>query len=64
MPTKPKIFNGHDKAFKIDVQINQMLTEYPLTKLNALDWCKFTMTVRTGLKVIEETAMHLLLKKD
>lgn len=56
--------DGYTVASKFDKQINTILKEHPITKENALEWCKFTRTVKTGLEILQEIAVAVLLGRE
>ena len=50
--------NGYKEASTIDNEINKLLKENPLSEENALEWMRFTRTVRSTLEIIEECAKN------
>lgn len=47
---------GYKEADKIDKQLADLLEEHPITKVNCMDWMKFTRTVESTLIIIREAA--------
>ena len=52
--------NGYEEARKIDDKINELIVNQPLTKESAMEWWKFTRTIKSGLEIVEEEAKTLL----
>ena len=52
--------DGYKEAAKIDRLIEQLLEDNSITPDNALDWLRFTRTIKTGLDILEETAKFAL----
>ena len=52
--------DGYKEAAKIDGLIEQLLEDNFITPDNALDWLRFTRTIKTSLDILEETAKSVI----
>ena len=52
--------NGYEEARKIDDKINELINSDSPSKDNAMEWWKFTRTIKSGLEIIEREAKKIL----
>ena len=54
--------NGYKEAKKLDALVNRLAEEHPVTKEDAREWLVLTRIVTSGLDILRDKALDILLR--
>lgn len=55
---KPSSLNGYEAAQEWGYKVDELLKAFPITKKNAMEWLRFSRTIGTTFKIIQQLALE------